>query len=70
MTYLDKLLRGIKFDGELLTPREIETLRFCINTSMFSVFGCPGNVFAGAPTKSGSCNQKWFSCIECWDQEA
>lgn len=70
MTYSDKVMQGIKFDSELLAPRETEKLRFCIATRLHAAFGCPGDVFAGAPSQSGGNCPERLCCMNCWDQEA
>ena len=70
MTYFDKVMRGIRFDDELLAPAEIKRLHFALQVRFHATFGCPGDVFDGAPSEvNGKC-PRCLCCAHCWDGEA
>lgn len=72
MTYIKKLMSAIKFDDEMLTPREIEMLRGVIRWAIENNF-CPAELtFLKGP---GSAKCPFLKAKEgcegrCWNEEA
>lgn len=66
MTYIEKLLSGIKFDRAVLSEEEEKNIRDCIEAHPYTLC-CPGDVFKGAPrTGKRGCPPEVISCKECW----
>lgn len=68
MTYIEKLLSGIKFDRAVLSEEEAKNIRDRIETHLYMLC-CPGDVFKGAP-RTGK-RQCWeLTCKDCWKRKA
>lgn len=56
VTYLEKIIRVVKVDEELLTEMILDKF-------------CPGEIFDGAAQKDDRRCNRPYSCVECWCSE-
>ena len=70
MTYIEKLMSAVKFDEELLTTGEIETLRDIISWQIQDQL-CPSDIaFLKAPALNVCPHLKVNGCsAQCWETE-
>lgn len=71
MTYIEKLLSGVKVDRELLCEAAVEEIVRSIETH-FIKYHCPEDFFCDDEPELGEYIGCHFSgtCKECWNQEA
>lgn len=68
MTYIEKLMSGIKFDRAVISEQEEKRIREHIAAHPHTLF-CPGHVFVGAPLP-GKRTCGFNSCAKCWKSKA
>lgn len=71
MTYLEKVLSGIRFDDELFTASEIETLREILSWQIQDQL-CPADIaFLRGPGAEKCADLDVGNCSgQCWNTEA
>lgn len=69
MTYIEKLLSGIKFDRAVFSEEEEKNIRDCIKAHPYTLC-CPGDVFAGGPKSGKRQCSELHSCKDCWKRRA
>lgn len=69
MTYIEKLLSGIKFDRAVLSAEEEKNIRDRIATHPHTLC-CPGDVFEGAPRQGERQCRELNTCKDCWKRMA
>ncbi len=69
MTYIEKLLSGIKFDRAVLSEDEIKNVRERIEAHPYTLC-CPGDVFEGAPRQGKRQCRELTTCKDCWKRRA
>lgn len=69
MTYIEKLLSGIKFDRAVLSEEEEKNIRDCIEAHPYTLC-CPGAVFKGAPRTGKQGCHEVDTCKDCWKRRA
>ena len=69
MTYIEKLLSGIKFDRAVLSEEEEKNIREHIEAHPHTLC-CPGDVFEGAPRQGKRQCRELNTCKDCWKRRA
>lgn len=68
MTYIEKLMKGIKFDREVIFQQEEQSIRDQITAHPHTLC-CPGDVFEGAPKSGKRQCTEINTCVDCWKRK-